>query len=793
MSSRPQLRMLPERLADLTVARRGWVLGGLSVLTLVSVFFAARVQFEFDVESLYTVDEEVLGYAMQFRDEFRNDDMLLLVVLEAIGERDVLDRRALTWQIETARKLATVPTIARVATLSTWELPCPRVRPPFYMSLPVVRNLPAQQSDERRIRMMLDEYDMLSRSLVSDDRRITVLIVVLDPAKRDADHMEAVVQHTRAYLEQSPPPEGYRTRLTGIPAVHSQVISDLKTEQFWQVPMVAILFLALLTLLFRHPTDAVLPLVAVGMAMAWTVGLMAVAGWSFNLVSNALPVLMLVIGVSNCVHILCRFREELCRQQGRVKAATVATLSEMMVACLLTCLTTSIGFLSLCAGGNRILRQFGLEAAAGMLLLYVAAIFCLGAGLASFRRKTAGVSGMGMAPPPQHSPLARFATRLGMLGARHPLRTLMVAAVLIACCLWSGQWVEVNSHLLETYGPSHPVRADIGLLEDELFGLSTLEVSLTADDPGRFFDPNVYHRVAEFSRVAAEQDNVVLVRSYVDLFETAYRSFRSSDPNRYQLPQQDARGKLRIDLSNRLAGRMDGHMRSDAFLRRDGRRARIACAVEDAGTRRILKLIEELEAHLTRLFPPGSGVEGRITGEAYLFANSLDTLIHSVFYSLCMAAGSIFVVIGLLFRSVRAGLTVMIPNVLPLVFTLGYMGIRGLSLDGGNVIVFAVSIGIAVDNTIHFLARLHEERRHEGPLLTSIEQTLRGSGRAIVLTTLVIILGLAVLCTSEFLPTRRFGELTAVTMITALLGDLIVLPACVVLIYRRRPARAASK
>jgi hypothetical protein len=775
------------------VRRRKWVFGALLVATLLGGAAATRVEFEFDVESLYAVDGEMLDFAHAFSSDFRNDDMLLLVVLESVGANDVIDPPALTWQLETAAALSRLPHVSRVASLATWELPSIRVRPPFYESVRVVRDYPASDADANRLRSMLGEYEMMERSLVAPDRRAAVLILVLDPEKRSANDLQAAVRQTRLQLERNGPPTGYRTHLTGLPVVRARIISDLKADQLRQVPLLGGIFVVLLIALFRRPSEALLPLVAVGMAVVWTIGLMGWAGWTFNLISNALPVLLLVIGVSNCVHIICRFREELPQHGGNPKTAATATISEMLVACLLTCLTTAIGFLSLYAGGSRVLREFGLEAAAGMLLLYVAAVLCLGAGLGWFHRPQRGGSPSPGLPPAERSRLAALAARLGMYSARSPFGTIAATALLMAACLWSASRVQINSYLLETYGRDHPIREGIGVLEDKLFGLSTLEVSLAADSRELLVDPEIYRRVAEFGRLAGDSEHVILVRSYVDLFETAYRSFRDDEHHRDRMPTLDEDGHSRIKLSRRLAERSGGHLGSAAFLHPDQRRARIVCAVEDAGTRATLKLIDRLEGHLARLFPPGCGVEARITGESYLFARSLDSLIRNVFYSLCMASALIFLVIGILFRSVRAGFAVMLPNVFPLVVTLGYMGQRGLDLDAGNVVVFAVSIGIAVDNTIHFLARLQEERRNGEPILPAVERTLRGSGRAVILTTSIIVVGMTVLFTSDFLPTRRFAELTTVTMLAALLGDLIVLPACVRLFYKAPPDESKSQ
>ena len=151
----------------------------------------------------------------------------------------------------------------------------------------------------------------------------------------------------------------------------------------------------------------------------------------------------------------------------------------------------------------------------------------------------------------------------------------------------------------------------------------------------------------------------------------------------------------------------------------------------------------------------------------------------------------IFAIIAILFRSVLFGLVAVLPNMTPLILTMGYMAIRGYDLNAGNVVVFSLSLGIAVDNTIHFLARFREEiSKHS--VHDALQRTLAFTGRAVVLSSLIIVSGLAVLMLSEFRPTRGFAELTSFTMLSALLGDLILLPATLAVFWPKPKNQGAT-
>ena len=152
-------------------------------------------------------------------------------------------------------------------------------------------------------------------------------------------------------------------------------------------------------------------------------------------------------------------------------------------------------------------------------------------------------------------------------------------------------------------------------------------------------------------------------------------------------------------------------MRYHEFMSPDETHARLLLKIRDVGTRDTLALVATLEAKMAELFPPGSGITYRLTGDAYVSALGLTQMIHELLFSILTAAFVIFGLIAVLFRSLRIGLITIPPNVIPLVVTFGYMGLRGFDLNAGNVIVFTISLGIAVDNTIHYILRFREEYR----------------------------------------------------------------------------------
>jgi hypothetical protein len=351
--------------------------------------------------------------------------------------------------------------------------------------------------------------------------------------------------------------------------------------------------------------------------------------------------------------------------------------------------------------------------------------------------------------------------------------------------LWSARTVDINSSTLETYDESNPAIQTLHALEQHLSGLLPLEIGLQADEPGLFYRPDIFRKVAVLQQFASQQKPVLFARSYIDYFNEINSRFVPDEKLSQELPRTDAEGVRRIERARIFLGKVAGEMRYHEFMSPDETHPRMLLKIRDVGTRDTLALADTLKAKMAELFPPGSGITYRLTGDAYVSALGLTEMIHELLFSILTAAFVIFGLIAVLFRSLRIGLITIPPNVIPLAVTFGYMGLRGFDLNAGNVIVFTISLGIAVDNTIHYILRFREEYGRDPDMHRATWKTLIGKGQPMCLSTFLTVIGLAVLLFSDFLPTRRFAELSIVTLTGALVGALFLLPACVAVLWKR--------
>ena len=770
------------KLAERVVWHRRWLAGVLVASALVAGIFATRLPFDFTPQTLFAGHGTLVQELEAFRKKFGRDDAVVLIVLEAPHShgtdppRDVLSPPALDWQQTVAQELKKVPGVASVESLATLQLLAVDFSGPTGLKpSPLIEAFPVDEATAEDVRSRLERMPAVEDTLVNRARTVAAVPVFLKPHVQHIDVVERVVNAIRDVLRKHPPPAGYRIHLGGLPTLRTQTIEELKADQAGLLPLGGVVYLLALVIMFRRVSGSLLPLAAVGTGLAWTLGLLSVAGLTLSVVSNVLPMLLLIIGISTCVQIVSMYSEEAAWQPGDRANATRLALTHAAKASFFATLTTLIGFASLTTARATVLQEFGLQAMLGVTLLWIAIVLVLGTFFPWFAAPKHGR---------RAGPMIRLAARIAYLCghwvATHPRRCLALSVLAAAAGLVLGRNVQVNSNTVETYGSDHPVVQTLRLIEHELSGIMPLDVVLTADTPGKFLEPDLFRKVDGFQQRVVKIDGVLLARSYVDLHRPALDKLRQAsrkDPD-------DATLRSRLSRNDKLFRQFPEVVHYRDFQTEDGKQARIMLRTRDLGTRKLLVVIHAIERDLAQTFTPGSGITVQLTGDGYVNSVAMDGLIRDLYRSLLTASFAIFGMIAWQFRSLRVGFIAALPNLTPLALTLGYIGLRGYDMNVGNVIVFTISLGFADDTTIHFLFRYRDELERHGHPLEAIDRTFAATGRAILQTSLLIIAGLSVLLFSDFLPTRRFGELTLVTLTGNLLGVLFTLPACLMLFWR---------
>ncbi len=747
------------------------ILALVTLFSLVGLSQVPDLKFDFTPQQLFRSSSDLLAQRERFAQTFGREDNLLTVIVEAPS---IWNPETLSWLRDTTVRLRTLPFTKNTESVVTLEIP--RSGSEGVMTTTPILGLDDVSAEGvEKLRTLAALEPLLRGQAVSEDGTLAVIMVWLNDDIQDVTKIKEAVDAIEADISALPAPDGVAYRLTGIPYLRQEIVESLKHQQLTFVPGTALAYMFILAFMFRRISGVFLPLAVVGVTCVGAAWMLVATHSPINIINNVLPSLVFIIGVSDAIHMLVRDAEETDSGLERMDSIR-AMIQHTGAACLLTSVTTAVGFFSLVAADTEILQDFGWQAGASVCFAYVVTLFCLPAALSFFKPVYRPKS-----DPTNPPMLERLLTALGQRAVTHPWYFIAAAAVITVVAAGFAWRVEIDTVLLEVYDTDHPTYQNISLAEDKLGGILPVEISLEHDDIDAFKDPARFSKIASLEKFASEQPVVLSTQSLVGFHQAARAALLGDPSQREVLP--DSRDQIE-QIQLLIAGAPDSLSGPSRFMTTDFRHARILLRVADDGAKAQMVLGRHLTKHLEELFPPESGVRYALTGDAYVASLSLDSFIRDLFYSLLVAMVIIFGMMTIVFRSLKLGLISVLPNTIPLLLTFGYMGMRDIDLNTTTIITFAISLGLAVDDTIHFLARFQEERSHGNSVADSIVSTYHGAGRAILLTSAMLLVGLAILLFSDFVPTRYFGMLTSITILGAVIGDLVLLPPLLYLVYR---------
>lgn len=650
---------------------------------------------------------------------------------------------------------------------------------------------PPNDAEAFRQRAMADDLDRAAGWIDAEGSLATILLQIHEKhraAERDAlvEQIEDIARGVEAESGAEAEAQGLRVRVLGLPVLNRDLDrSSAEIEQRY-LPLLVVFAVALLLVFVRDPLELPAPLLFVALCEILALGFLAASGQRMNLVLAVLPPLIFVIALATALHLLLRLRQ-LGGDSRLERAEMVEELfAEKAWAVFWTGITTAVGFASLALSPVRPVHSLGLWAAIGLLLLTVAAFISLPVLFASLGRRRKDETLSLDETRSEHEERSRaLGRRWAAWSVENRNAVLGTALALMVLALVGLPRLRLESNALRYLAPDHPLRAGIEDLETRGVGVAALEVWVRLDDsgggaPAPFVSALEIDRLADLTGDLEDDPQVLGALSAGDVLRDALRYVPATPGSAAVRPQMVLDG-LRADDEDRevLA----------ALLAESGRSARATVFVPTLGAEDTASLVERVRAAAEARFPEGEVV---VTGQVPLLLEAQRHLISTLVWSLVVTLLAVAVVLRLLLPSNRLALLALLPNLWPVAGVFGVMGWFGVPLDIATVMVAAVVLGLAVDDTIHTLGHFRRLAPRHGARRAVVE-TLGVTAPAYLLTGVILLAGFGVCALSDFAPIARFGGLSAVGIALAVLGDLVLLPALLGLtpdeVVRRLPVR----
>jgi predicted RND superfamily exporter protein len=744
-----------------------WLLTGgrvplLALLLALTVFFgfhAASVGVEKSNASLETRDPEQAALYQRFKATFGSDEDLLL----ALSHPRLLEPEGLALLASLTTRVGDLAGVRRVFSLANAQQivagelgadVAPLVTPPF--------DAPGRNAG---LRAALDRHPEFTGLFVSRDRRTAGLLIEIEDRPGDDEYRAVLIDALRALVAEPRAPD-VSLHLTGVAVQKHDVNAYIERDQRLLVPLAVAVLALVLAGFFRSAPGVLLPLAVTGLTTIWTLGAYGLCGLELNAITALLPPVLMVVSLGVSVHLIQGWLAA-ADEAGNRLARIQRVVRRLRFPCFFCALTTAAGFASLLASSMPAVRQFGGFAALGALLSF-------GVGM------TLVPVGLSFLTPPRAAPRHRWLDRLLAASARlataHPAKVLAVFGALTLVALAALPRVRNNTDLVRFLHADAPLHRDTLHVDAHLTGPNAIEFVVARRDEGPLATLDAVQRMAAFERAVLARQHVTGVTSVVDLLRQLQRA--ESGDGALALPASQGDVLHAFDL---LEAAPDL-----ALIRKlvspDFTRARFNVRIRAVGTSVAAPLAEDLLGQARQIF--GEGYAVAATGSFLHVAQDSNRLVMAQVRSFTLALLLVALAIGALFRSLRLTVIALIPNLTPVVWTGGLMGALGIDLSTGTAMIASAVLGLVVDDTIHYLN--HYRRSDRGDPAVAIRHTSSGVGAALVMNNLVLVLGFWVGAFGSFKPTVYFSLLSGLTMLSALLCDLLVTPACLMLAGRRR-------
>ena len=722
------------------------------ITTLVMAYFALQVPVESNNASMVSRDQQLQVNYDLFRKTFGNDEILLL----AITRPDLLEPEGLRTVDRMSEEIAGLKGVTRVLSLtSAVQL----VAGDFGAeTIPLVAK-PYTRQDPQKITQALEQNPELSQLLLSKDRQTGVIIIDL---AGDALEQEMGIAAMEALLAARFGDQN--VHLTGIPLLKLTVSRFIQRDQQVIIPFSVVVLGVLLLLMFRRISGVLIPVAVMAISLCWTIGLYSLCGYSLNTITALLPPVIMVLSIATSVHLYSGWLQ-LHGEPGEPKRLLAGEMQKLFLPCLFTAITTALGLVSLLVSDVPAVQLFGVFSAVGVMISCLVNILVVPSVLSFLPIPETGrrlyESGL----------LRNLLCRVADLTVNYP-RLVLISSLVLAAAALSGVWrIENNTDLVRFLKPDATLHRDTMLIDQAVGGVSRIEFMLTRKDGGALTGLEDMTRLQTLHESIDKQQNVSGSYSVLSLL----RQLNRAEMKQQQLSIPDnSDGLLKLFDLLEVAPDQD-------FLRKiisaDFTKLRLSVrtrAIGTADTAQIVSSIEQMAAGQL------GGVYNLIpTGDNFQMVIDSNRLVASVISSFSLSLGTVFMAIFIMFRSFKLLSLALIPNLIPLAWTAGLMGFLDIDLSTGTAMIAAVSIGLTVDSTIHYLARFRREDR--GDCKEAVLRTTMATGRALTISALVLFFGFSVGGLSSFLPTIYFSVLTGITMLGALMCDLLVLPASLVL------------
>lgn len=719
-------------------------------LGIYGLFQIPGLKFSFDFEQFFPEGDEDLAYFQDFIQSFETDDNFLMIAVRR--DSGVFDQRFLEKFHDFSIRARDLPHVVAAQSLTKMSYP---LKTPFgVIASPAIHiDQPGKyRADQKRI--LADKRFV--NTLI--DEKASSLVVFLKLVNSiDLD------QATELMNDLDPLLEGYgfeAVHMLGRPYFQKELVAMQKQEIIFSAVVSGILVTFIMFLIFRKIWGIGVAIASIGMGILLFLGFMGFTQREFSAMAALYPVLMIIVGTSDVIHIMSKYIDELRKGKDRTTAIRI-TIKEIGLATLLTSLTTAVGFASLFTSRIAPIRDFGINAAVGVLAAYIAVIGFTTMLLTLFRKEQIIKLGA------THDFWEKLMAKTYIFTRDQSKLITRVSLAFVLICFVGIALISTDYNIAGNLPRGKKITEDFYFFEREMAGFRPMELALTAKSGYLATDFEVVREIDKVEQHLQTLPPVQVLGSISTMYRAVHDLFGNGTED---FPETETQFAQYARLIQRIP-----QADINVLVSKDTTKARISARLKDVGADSIKWLGQEIDDWILANTDT-SIVSFRRTGTGTIIDKNSVYVRQDLIAGLGLAVAIVSILMALLFRNLNMIIISLIPNLLPLIMAGAILGFLGIELEAGIAIVFAVIFGIAVDDTIHFLSKFKLVRARGAGVEEALAVTFQETGKAIVLTTIILFFGFLIMLFSIHPPSVIVGTLISVTLFSAVISDLLLIP-----------------
>lgn len=810
-----------EKIANTILRNRLALIISLVVTTAFMLYQTINVQLAYDNPKFIPDDDADMIAYKEFKKTFGDDGSVMVVGVKTEQLRqlnffnawyDLTESLSHTKNIKQVLSLTNLKVLKKQTVLDTFDgysSETTQLIPENF-----IQKKPRTQKELDSIFVALYDLRFYEGLVFKDSSNFTLMAITLKKNILDTKERVPFVGGIENQVTEVCDKFGVEAHFSGLPFIRSKM-SQIIQQELVRFTLVSIVLTSLILLFFfRSFPTLIFSLLTVVIGVIWCMGILVTLGFKITMFIGLLPPLIVVIGIANCIYLLNKYHEEYRKHHNKIKALQ-RVISKVGRAVLFTNLTTAVGFGVFVLTGSSVLQEFGLTAFLALMAVFLISIILIPV-LFSYLP----------APKKRHTKHLdyKFSTvlvaKIVNLVQTQRKAVYTTTIVLVAASFLGMTMLKNVGYMVDDISKTDKLYIDLKFFEENINGVMPFEIVIDTRKAQGISDVRTLLNIDLLERKLIEYQEFSKPVSISQTMKFLNQSYYNGDPRRYRPPSM-------LDLGSIMDALPEGNKNAEminSLVDENKQKARISVQMADVGSVQIKKLKEQVELQADTIFnfrkntqytftdsilaielidsaaaffdttyystpsvtytpvDSASRTDLSITGTSIIFLKGNDYLINNLLMSLVIAFLVISMLMASIFKSTRMIVISIIPNLIPLLFTAGIMGFFGVNFKPSTVLVFSVAFGIAVDFSIHFLTKYKMELRHTTSIAEAVAKVQREISTSMIYTAVILFFGFIIFVFSDFGGTIALGLFTALTLLVALLSNLILLP-CLLLSY----------